>query len=354
MNRLYGILFACGTYPDLQELTAFRTAGALPFGGQYRLIDFMLSSFVNAGISQIGVVMQERYQSLLEHLGSGKDWDLSRKWGGLKLLPPFSYTEQQECGGPHGEIQALGMLFSYLQQIRQEYVILSPSNLVANLPIADCFAAHLRSGADITAVYVSKPEPENFCGRQPNPYGNPLDVYILSKQLLLTLTEYGVSHQLASFGGEVLPALRHLLSIYPYYFDGYAARISSKTAYFKSSMELFDPQVSASLFRPDRPVRTKDHYDPSTYYGPKAQLKDVLAADGCIIEGSVEHSILFRGACVEQGASVKHCILMQNTIIHAGSSLDHVIADKGTAVGPNRTALHTESDPLVLPKGSAV
>lgn len=356
MNRLHGILFACGTYPGLQELTDFRTAAALPFGGQYRLIDFMLSSFVNAGISQIGVILQERYQSLLEHLGSGKDWDLSRKWGGLKLLPPFSYTGQQEYGGPQGEVQVLGRLFSYLQQIRQEYVILSPSNLVTNLPIADCFSAHLRSGADITAVCASEPapEPDHFCGRQQNHHWNPLQVYILSKKLLLTLTEYGVSHHLTSFGQEVFPALRHLLSIHPYYFDGYAAPIQSKAEYFSRSMELFDPQVSASLFRPDRPIRTKDHYDPSTYYGPEAQLKDVLAADGCIIEGKVEHSILFRGACVEQGASVEHCILMENTVIHAGSSLRHVIADKGAAVGPDSRVLQTESDPLVLPKGSAV
>lgn len=351
MNRLHGILFACGAYPALQELTALRTAAALPFGGQYRLIDFMLSSFVNAGISQVGVVMQDRYQSLLEHLGSGKDWDLSRKWGGLKLLPPFSYTGQQESHAPRGEVQALGMLSSYLHQIRQEYVILAPSNLAVNLPVADCFAAHLRSGAEITAVCTdvsTAADGDTFCGRTRPQRLTPLGVYILSTNLLRTLTEYGVSHHLTSFGQEVFPALRHLLAIHPYHFTGYAACIPSKAAYFTHSMELLNPQISASLFRSDRPIRTKDHYDPSTYYGPDAQLNQVLAADGCIIEGSVSHSILFRGVRIEPGASVNHCILMQNTIVRAGASLCRIITDKNSVVGPGTVT--AETAPLVLSK----
>ena len=107
MNDLHGILFAYHSDSNLGELTRPRNTCSLPFGGRYRLIDFMLSSYVNAGISDVGLIVHESYQSLLDHVGSGKDWDLSRKHGGLRILPPFGVAERGGSGEYRGNMESL-------------------------------------------------------------------------------------------------------------------------------------------------------------------------------------------------------------------------------------------------------
>ena len=147
MNDLHGLLFAYRADANLGELTRPRNTCSLPFGGRYRLIDFMLSNYVNAGISDVGIIVHQNYQSLLDHLGSGKDWDLSRKHGGLRILPPFSYARRG--GDP---MDALAGVSDYLNNIRQDYVILGRGDVALNLPVADVFQQHLDSGADVTVV----------------------------------------------------------------------------------------------------------------------------------------------------------------------------------------------------------
>ena len=152
MNDLHGILFAYHSDSNLGELTRPRNTCSLPFGGRYRLIDFMLSSYVNAGISDVGLIVHESYQSLLDHVGSGKDWDLSRKHGGLRILPPFGVAERGGSGEYRGNMEALAGIYTYLQNIRQEYVIMGWGDMVVNLPVAEVFQQHLDSGADITIL----------------------------------------------------------------------------------------------------------------------------------------------------------------------------------------------------------
>ena len=151
MNDLHGILFAYRSNANLGELTRPRNTCSLPFGGRYRLIDFMLSSYVNAGITDVGLVVHESYQSLLDHLGTGKDWDLSRKHGGLRILPPFGY--QGKGGGEYrGNMEALAGVAGYLQNIRQDYVIMGWGDIAVNLPVAQVLEQHIASGADVTMV----------------------------------------------------------------------------------------------------------------------------------------------------------------------------------------------------------
>ena len=153
MKGLHGIIFSYEKHNGLGELTAGRTPSSVPFAGRYRIIDFILSSMVNASITDVGVVMDGNYQSLLDHLGSGKDWDLSRKHGGLRLLPPFASGGTR--GGFRGKMEALAGVRSYLEGIRQSHVVLADSDLIINIPLQDVYQAHLASGADITAVCTS-------------------------------------------------------------------------------------------------------------------------------------------------------------------------------------------------------
>lgn len=372
MNDLHGILLAYRSDPALRELTQHRNTCSVPFGGRYRIIDFMLSGLVNAGVRDVGLIVHESYQSLLDHVGSGKDWDLSRKRGGLRILPPFSYADTHGVEGKYrGRMDALAGVGDYLENIRQDYVILADGALVANLPVAEIFQQHLDTGADITAVCakthkgvptdctylaVDKNDRVIDVSVRPNtPAGHEsLDVYILSKKLLFSLVDYCSSHHISSFGKGVLLSMKDHLTIMPYLFDGFAAQIQSVPAYFQASRDLLDPKVRASLFDPSRPIKTKDRSDPSTYYAPSASSTNSLVADGCIIEGEVKDSILFRGVRVEKGARVSNSILMQGTVVKADAIVSHVIADKNVIIGDGRMLMGSDTYPLAIAKNSVV
>lgn len=372
MKDLHGIIFAYRSDPMLRELTHHRNTCSVPFGGRYRIIDFALSNMVNAGVNDVGLIVQSSYQSLLDHVGSGKDWDLSRKRGGLRILPPFSYADRHGVEGSYrGRMDALAGVWDYLENIRQDYVVLAGGDLVANLPLADVFQQHLASGADITAVCtkqfsgvstsctyltVGGGNRVNDVAVNPNaPVGyESLEVYILSKTLLLSLVEHCQSHKISSFGDGVLLSMVNTLKIVPYLFEGYAARLQSVPAYFQANAALLDPTVRADLFTTERPIKTKDRSDPSTYYAPGARSVNSLVADGCVIDGEVENSILFRGVKVEKGARVSNCILMQGAVVKTGAVVNYVIADKNVTVGDGRMLMGTDTYPLAIPKYSVV
>ena len=370
MSKLHGIVFSYLSNPDLRELTQHRNTCSIPFGGRYRVIDFVLSNMVNAGVGDVGLIVHANYQSLLDHVGSGKDWDLSRKHGGLRILPPFGYAGKRE-GVYRGRMDALSGVRSYLQNIRQDHVVLAGGDLVANLPLADIYEAHIRNDADITAVCTNRPtcDPKGSTyfavgagGRITDVSVRPatamgcesLGVYILSKELLLSLVDHCAAHNIPSFSTGVLQSMVGQLKICPYIFDGYAARLQSVAGYFARSMDLLDPQVRAQLFAPDRPVRTKDRSDPSTYYGPDAKAVNSLVADGCIIEGELENCVVFRGVRVEKGAKVSNCVLMQGTTVQAGAVLKYAITDKNVRVNPGRMLMGHSTYPLAIAKNEIV
>ncbi len=370
MNDLHGIIFAYRSDPHLRELTQPRNTCSVPYGGRYRLVDFMLSNMVNAGVTDIGMIVHESYQSLLDHVGTGKDWDLSRKHGGLRILPPFSYAEQG--GDYHGVIEALASMSSYLNNIRQDYVILAGGDIIANLPVAEIFQQHLDSGCDITAVCCTRstgsdsrdciflsfgPDGRvNDVAIHPNqPVGTEcLQIYIMSKELLLAIVEHCSTHEISSFSRGVLVDMNGSLKIMPYLFNGYVARAHSVQQYFKTSMDLLDPAVRADLFDPRRPIRTKDQSNPSTYYSPEAEVTSSLIADGCVIEGKVENSILFRGVKVAEGTKISNCILMQGTTVGKNSELSYIIADKDVRIHDNRSLKGHSTYPLAIAKQSEV
>ena len=370
MNNLHGIIFAYRQSPELRELTQVRNTCSIPFGGRYRLVDFALSSLVNAGVTDVGLIVHTSYQSLLDHVGSGKDWDLSRKHGGLRILPPFGYS------GTHGSqyrgrMDALSGVYSYLQNIRQEYVILLSGDVVANIPVADALEAHIRSGADITAICTdqSKSDPRMSTYFTSDAEGRITDVsvgpavpggdtslnaYILSKSLLLSLVDQCAAHDEPSFTQGVLLANLRRLDMRVFRMEGYVAYIQTVVGYFQRSMELLDPAVRASLFQADRPIRTKDLSSPSTYYGESAQVVNSFVSDGCIIEGTVVNSILSRYVRVEKGARVENCILMQRCTVQANGILRYTIADKNVRINPGRMLMGHSTYPLVIAKNEIV
>ena len=371
MNGMHGIIFSYEKKTGLRELIEQRIHGSIPFGGNYRVVDFMLSNMVNAGVGDLGLIVHASYQSLLDHLGSGKDWDLSRKHGGLRILPPFGYGEQGH-GEYRGNMEALAGVAGYLKNIRQDYVIMGWGDVAVNLDVEAVYDQHMASGADITVVctptlngaprfseYVEVSADGRVTDLSVHPTSadkalESLEIYVMSKQLLMDMVEYCAAHDVHSFSRGVLQPRLKSLKLMPYIHQGYAGRFQSVGDYFQRSMDLLDPAIRADLFNPARPIRTKDMSNPSTYYGPNSVSKCSLVADGCYIEGEVENSILSRGVIVEKGAKVVNSVLMQGTVVKAGASLAYVIADKNVTINADRMLMGHSTYPLAIAKGTVV
>ena len=370
MNGMHGIIFSYERRNDLRELGEIRSASSVPFGGRYRAVDFSLSNLTNAGVTDVGVVMHGHYQSLLDHLGTGKNWDLSRKRGGLKILPPFA--DQQPWGNMdfRGKMEALAGVRTYLDGIRQDYVVLMEGDLVANLPLLEILECHRSSGADITAVCGNDSfRVENGTYFQMDGSGRVTDVlyhlntprgyrslegYILSKSLLISLVDECTSHDLYSFRRDVLQAKVDQLNIRSYIWNGFAAQIRSVQEYYDHSMQLLDREVRRDLFCPERPIRAKSADKSSAYIAPSGRCVNSLVADDCSIAGRVENSILFPGVVIEKDVVVQNCILFKETVVRRGSELAYIIADKDVEILEKRTIRGHGNYPVVIAKGSRI
>ena len=371
MKGMHGIIFSYEKKTALRELIEHRIHGSIPVGGEYRVVDFMLSNMVNAGISDVGIIMHGKCQSMLDHLGNGKSWDLSRKRGGLTLLPAFAYMEGRGGMGQfRGKVEALGCVLDYLQEdVRQDYVVLADSDLVINIPLDDVLQDHIASGADMTCVCTSVPGEGSDTYFKLDETGRIVDtaydiytpegyrclnLYVISKDLLIRVVRDCVSYNLYSFRRDILQAMGDKLHFHAYVWDGYAARIDSIQGYYERSMELLKSDIRAELFCPERPIYAKENDASSTYIDPSGECVNSLIADGCDIQGSVRNSIIFRGVKVEKGAQVDGCILFKSTVVKKDAVLKHVIADKYVTINEGRTLMGHEHYPMVLGRGSEV
>lgn len=370
MSDFHGIIYAYSTAPELGELVRTRTAASLPFCGRYRLIDFALSSMMNAGIHDVGVIMQRDYQSLLDHIGSGKDWDMGRRIGGLRMLPPFGLPEYHR-GDYTGTIEALNAVSTYIRDLNAKNIIMMHGNLAANLDLGAAIRQHLKSGAEITAIctageleYLHQryiPDEDGFARRVVfNQKGAgegyaSLEAYIISKELLNSFMESCAAANLHHFHLDAIAAYLAAggkLGIYLH--EGYGKRIMSAVSYFEASMDMLRKENRADLFPADRPVRTKSHEDVSTYYAESAAVSNSLVSDGCIIEGELTNCIVSSGVRIAKGAKLSNCILMRGCIIGEGVILNSAIADKYVEISPYQTLMGSERLPLIVPKNSKI
>lgn len=369
MLDFHGIIFAYRAAPALGELVSRRTAASLPFCGRYRLINFPLSSMMNAGIRDVGVIMQRDYQSLLDHLGSGKPWDMSRKDRGLRILPPFGLPEYHK-GNYAGTMEALIAVKAYVRDIPQKHVVLMLGDLVANIDLQPILEQHLRSGAEITAI-CSDHTPSG--ARHRFVVGEDgfvktalydvkggeglasLEGYVIEKETLLRLMEYCHAHNLYRFHRDGLGRFlaeggRMGVAVHP----GYAEMINSVEIYYRASRDMLDSDKRHELFPADRPVRTKNHEGVSTYYGEKAVSRNSLVADNCIIDGEIDNCIVFSGVRIGAGAKLKNSVIFRNNVIEENVELNYVIADKDCSFAAGTSLCGSEKLPLVVAKGKKI
>lgn len=349
-NKVLGIVFANSHDAMLGKLTEQRSMGSLPFGGRYRLIDFVLSNLANAGIGKVGVITKANYYSLMTHLGSGKPWDLDRKNGGLSILPPYISPDAQVY---KGKLEAIYGILEYLLESEEEAVVLCDSDIVANINIKKLLKAHKEKDADITVVYKNGKKPLGQGDAMDFEFDNDgritevsfdekdicdysLDTVVIGRELLINIVLTEVNAGLVSLSHAIFGKGFKKYKIYGFKQEGFAAVMDGAKAYYDAHMSLLDCEIRKSLFSRENPIHTKTRDDMPAKYGISAKVSRSLIADGCIIEGAVKNSVLFRGVKVAKGAVIENCVLMEGTTVGAGSQVNNIITDRFVKITDNK------------------
>ena len=367
--KAVGIIFSNIHDNNVPELSRIRTLGSIPFGGRYRLIDFPLSNMVNSGINTVGIITKSNYQSLMDHVGSGKDWDLARKDGGVIILPPYGNVESSNLYSTR--LEALKGITNFLFRADEDYVVLTDCDSIFRIDYNEVILHHIKNHADITFVYKRLADSEfshknnttfeiedgriigvNYkeSTEKKDFYNVCTNVFVMKKSLLQNIVMDSISHNKHHFMADVIAANLDSMKIMAYEHTGFYAGITSLQAYYESSMKLLDSDVRNEVFG-DRSVFTKIRDSAPTKYGNNAIIKNSMIADGCIIEGEVENSIIFRNVKVARGAVVKNSIIMQNTVLGENSSLNCIIADKNVVIKDKKVLSGSENHPFYISKG---
>ena len=365
-----GVIFA-NTYDNLvPELVTERSMASIPFGGRYRMIDFVLSNMANAGVDNISIIVRRNYHSLMDHLGSGREWDLTRKRGGLNIVPPFADRGVKLYAG---RVDALDSILSWLEAQKEQYVILSDAFTAMNFDFAKLVATHAASGADVTMVYNRGEIPEgarndNYTikidnGRvvellsndyRPGEHNLSLNIYVIERESLIQLVRDAAVRGMIYFERDILARNLSLLNVQAYEFEGYVSRITDMKSYFDENMRLLEDGSMEQLFDSGNPIYTKIRDDNPTRYLEGSKVKNSLLADGCVVEGTVENSVLFRGCQIKKGAVVRNCVLMQDTVVEENSSVEYVVTDKNVHITADKKLIGTDSFPVFVAKRHTV
>lgn len=375
--NVLGILFPNSYDSLVPDLASERLMASIPFACRYRLVDFILSSMVNCGIDNISVIVRNNYHSLMDHLGSGREWDLTRKKGGLNLVPPFA---QKNVKVYTGRVEALANILDFLKEQKEKYVIMSDTNLAVNFDFNALIEAHIASGADVTAAYTEEKLPKSaieaphtskdmyytlrlsgdrvkeirISSKETRKVNYSMNIYILDRELLIDLISTAFVRGQTYFERDILAQQLDKLNVRAFRYDGYVARICDMKSYFDENMKMLDDTNVDALFAAGSPIYTKIRDDNPSRYINGAKASNIMAADGCVIEGEVENSILFRGVKIGRGAKVKNCVLMQGTVIEAGASVDYVVTDKNVTVTSGKELKGTDSFPVYVAKSQKV
>lgn len=373
MKDTFAIVYAGHGNPLLGDLIAHRAVAALPLAGRFRTIDVMLSNIAQSGIRDVGVIMQRNFQSLVEHIGSGDAWDLSSKSGGVALLTPF------DQGMGTGLYQSFGdALFAkryYINRQHAKYALLLASDMVYRADYNDLLEHHLATGADITVLYsrelrLAQGDPTHLAnlnidddgwvvGADFGPVGPEggcfnLGACIMEKELLLRLVEDACAEGRYNFVTDIIEPAVGVYKVAALEHKGYSGRLTTVKSYFDMTRDMLDREVREELFYDNGPVYTRVMDAPPVRYVKGCEVENSVFGNGCVVEGRVVGSVVFRGVTIEEGADIENCVVMQDSFIGKGAHLRNAIIDKDVIVHPNARVVGTPDMLTVVRKASIV
>ena len=367
-----GIIFPNSYDSLVPELVSERLMASIPFASRYRMVDFILSSMVNCGIGNVSIIVRKNYHSLMDHLGSGREWDLTRKNGGLNIVPPFAGKTVKVY---NGRVEALASILDFLRSQKEKYVVMSDANIAVNFDFNAMIDAHVESGADVTVAYTEEKIPASALAahvenknlyytlsmedgwvkdlminsKAPGIQNFSMNIYIVGREFLIEQISNAYAHGYVFFERDILAPQLDKLKVKAFRYDGYVAHISDMKSYFDENMKMLKEENVNALFAAS-PIYTKIRDDNPTRYISGAKAKNIMAADGCVIEGEVENSILFRGVKIAKGAKVKNCVLMQDTVVEADANIEYIISDKNVTITAGKEVKGTDTFPVYVAK----
>lgn len=370
-NDMLGIIFSENPEASMGELASVNSLAAVPVGGRYRIIDFILSNMVNSGMIRIGVTTPANYQTLREHLGTGKAWDMSRKNDGLYILQPADDSEY--ASETKGGIDTLKGIMHFLRRSKQEYVLVSDCNTICNIDFNKVLESHIKSENDFTMLYTKvKSLSEKDVKRhillnidekdmvtdmhvyptKLNTDNSYMHMFITGREKLIDMIEYASTHGKHSISKDLLLPAISRMNVGAYLFKGYKKKVDSIQSYYCFNLDLLKKEIRDELFglESNKPIFTKIKDTVPTKYAKTAEVQNSFIADGCKIEGTVKNSILFRGVHVAKGATVENCILMQKSEIMENCLVENVIFDMGVVLRSGKKLVGQDTYPMVIEK----
>lgn len=359
---------------NLRELSDSRVVASIPLGGRYRIIDFALSNMVNAGMKNIGVFSDQKYRSLTDHLGNGSAWDLSTNHDGLFVFSPENTKNKIYSSIKKGDIYNIFSNIDYIEKSKQEYILIAPSYMICNIDYKKALSYHKKSNNDITIIYknISNAN-EDFLGtsilnlNEENKISSmginigreaiasiSMEMYFMKKDLLIDMVHDAVSKGEFINIEDCISSNLDSLNVGGYEYNGYLKCINSVKNYFQANKDLLNIDISDELFYSDRKIFTKEKNEQPTLYTEDSDVKNSFIATGCVIEGEVKDSIIFRKVHVKKGAVIQNSIVMQNGTIEENVKLDNVILDKNVFISQGKELKGDINLPLVVEKNVSI
>ena len=365
-----GIILAGGNNERLGVLTAERATSAMPVAGCYRAIDFTLSNMTNSGIKKVAVITQYNSRSLRDHLSSSKWWDFGRKQGGLFIFSPF--TSKDGSMWFRGTADSIYQNMSFLKRSNEKYIVLVNGNGVYKMDYSKLVEYHEEKNADITIAYndlnaqdsskvgmMEFDENGLMTGFEEKPVKTEfskvsLGIYVMERTLLIKLLEEIITEGFFDFTRDIIMRYSKILNIYGYRFDGYWSAINSIDSYYKINMDFLEKNVRDEFFKDYPPIATKPKDTPPAKHNIGAVVKDAIVGDGSILNGLVEHSVLFRNVYIGDNSVIKNSIIMEGTRIGDNCHIENAIIDKEVVVTGGKRIAGSKELPTIIMKGETI
>ena len=354
-KEIVAMLLAGGQGSRLYALTQNLAKPAVPFGGKYRIIDFPLSNCVNSGIDTVGILTQYQPVVLNEYIGNGQPWDLDRLYGGVHVLPPY----QKATGSDwfKGTANAIYQHISFIDRYDPEYVIILSGDQICKQDYSEFLAFHKEKGADFSVAVMEVPWEEasrfglmvtdenaqitEFQEKPKNPksnlasMGNYIFKWSVLRQYLIEDEQDPGSDN--DFGKNIIPnLLKDGRKMFAHRFDGYWKDVGTIPSLWEANMEVLDPENSGiDLFDENWKIYSRNSGMTAHKISGTAVVENSMITDGCRVDGTVKHSILFAGVKVEAGAVVEDAVVMGNAVIKAGAQVKHCIVAENAVIGEN-------------------
>ena len=356
---------------SLNGLTEKRPVASVSFLGRYGIIDFVLSNFSNSMIDSVGVLIKEKPRSLLKHMSNGNAWNFNSKNGGINLL----YNEKHVNTMYNHDINNILENIKFFEKENPDYVVVAPNHIVTTMDYSELVENHIASGKDITIVAMkTKNAHEEFIGGDYIKIDSDTREVVGIEKNMGTAKNRVVSLETYVFSAKVFAKflkdaqkvsaffdLRDMLaysvnerSINIYDYKGFAKAINSYESYYEVSMGFLSLENSTQVFKSNWPIFTKTNDTPPSKYRDDAKVVSAFIANGVIVDGTVEHSILGRNVKIGKGAIVKNSIILSDSVIDPGAHIENVIVDKEARVKNIKTLIGDSKSPTFIKEGDIV